>query len=516
MKQEMFNLTIANMFAHLSSLVSTGVPLLKSIQAVAGEMEPPVRSIALVLEASVRNGTSFGDSVAYLQLLPDEAIDYLKAAETKGKLDVAFKTVSEDISIGVYTPVQTDKVEALMASIDTHYQEIQTTVLNLIQQGFQARASDLHLEPTDTGGRIRFRIDGVLKPAAQTFDSRTYKALVARLKDMSKLDIAETRFPQDGRILMDMVHDHDTASHPGVHNPIRIDLRVSACPFVNGEKMVCRYLDKSAMPANLESIHISADKVKKLRNWISRPFGTILVSGPTGSGKTTTLYLLLKELAEKDQINVITAEDPVEMLLPNTYQMQIKNSMGLTYSAAIRSIMRQDPDVVGIGEIQTPEVAELIIQVAQTGHLTLSQLHARSATATLKLMADLGTPVHALRDTMIGVVSQRLVRRLCDHCKQPVTPDANQHLPPLLATCERPIYQAAGCEKCNHTGYRGRTVVMELLEPTKALWDALAENAHEDQLDDIVKDSMTTMLDDGYQRVLDGETSLKEIHRVLM
>ncbi len=391
---------------------------------------------------------------------------------------------------------------------------------------------------------MRFRIDGVLKEQPEHLDPAEYRAVVGRIKEMAALDAGEHKIPQDGRIMLRS--QGSAADGQGDEKGRLFDLRVSVCPYVHGEKVVIRYLDRNAFPQGFEQIRVSVDKIATIRRWLASPFGMILVSGPTGSGKTTTLYLLLKELSERGALNVVSIEDPVEYILPNVYQMQINPAIGLTFPAALRSVMRQDPDVVCAGEIRNPETATLLAQLAQTGHVVLSQLHSRSAVATLQLMRDLGVPEHVLRETVIGVISQRLVRRLCPECKAPVVDSERRLMPEVLKTFDGPIYRAVGCEKCHHTGYRGRDVIMELLEPGSVYW-RLPELPPLPPLltapatpftdltpftprlrqpprclrclrfaDALALSGFRSLLNDGYARVMEGSTSFEEIERVAM
>ena len=294
-----------------------------------------------------------------------------------------------------------------------------------------------------------------------------------------------------------------------------MDLRVSVCPFVNGEKVVIRILDKTGFPEKLEQMRITEDKVRIFRKWMKNAFGLILASGPTGSGKTTTVYLMLQELAANHGVNVVSIEDPVEYLLPNVQQLQVKNSIGLTFTAGLRSLMRQDPDVVCVGEIRDNETAKLITQVAQTGHLALSQVHSHDAVSTLTLLNELGIPVYTLREMTVGVASQRLVRRLCKHCKIQLTDDEKSQLPPPLNSAQTPLFKPSGCEKCHNTGWRGRAVLFELFEPDNTFWNAMNQGLPAVKLHEYLPNTFKRLRDDGIQLILEGLTTLGEVDRVL-
>ena len=393
MDKKEFEQTMARVISHLGNMLGQGVPLIKGMLAIAADQEKPVRPVLELIADSIRSGNDFGSACDTLNIFPEEAIDRFRHAEKSGVMDRELPIIGEDIAYEVYPLNLPENLDEMKTEIGNRRRKIQQITGQLIKEAVEVRASDVHLEPDDNGGRVRFRIDGVLKHRDVRFDHAEYKALVARFKEMSALDVGETQRPQDGRILV----RNDAGK--------RLGIRVSACPFTKGEKVVLRFLDQSSFPESLESIRISDDKIRQLRSWISRAHGVIVVSGPTGSGKTTSLYLMIKELGQKENINVMTVEDPVEFVLPGIYQMQLRPAIGLTWNSALRSMMRQDPDVIGIGEITAPDTAELMIQVAQTGHLTLSQLHAGSAVASIKLLHDMDIPVHMLQETFIGVLS---------------------------------------------------------------------------------------------------------------
>lgn len=505
--------TLAHVIEHIGTLIVRGVPLIKALQVTAVDRDGPAADILEITAKLIRSGDSFANSLERMGILPDAAIEMVREGELNGRLDQVLPELAQGIFYGRFEITLPEDLAVLKETIDTRYMEVTKIVNHLIVQAVETCASDLHLEPQPDGGRVRVRIDGVLKTTDRTFNATDFRSIIARIKEMAALDVGETKLPQDGRI---RIRSGDSRSGNSESIPVRqLDLRVSICPFVDGEKAVLRFLDRTGFPDGLEAIGLSDDKIDVFHRWLGQPYGIILVSGPTGSGKTTTLYLMLRELGKRNQINVMTAEDPVEFILPEIYQMQIKPAIGLTYPAALRSIMRQDPDAVGIGEIQSPDVAKLATQIAQTGHLVLSQLHARSTAGTLKLMHDLGVPVHILQETCIGVVSQRLLRRLCMTCRAPVDAASKDLYPEPLKSAENTLYDAVGCEACNHTGYRGRIVVMEFLEPDSEFWQALDTGATVADLDRLMTPDFKSMKHDGLQRVLEGKTTLTEVLRVL-
>ena len=332
----------------------------------------------------------------------------------------------------------------------------------LFEDAVQIGASDIHIEPDDNVLRIRQRIDGVLQEQVMK-EKRIVGALVSRLKLMSGLNISEKRIPQDGRFNI-RVRDRS------------IDVRVSTMPIQNGESVVMRLLDQSGDNLNLEQLGMPPDIVKRFRNHISRPYGMILVTGPTGSGKTTTLYAALKELNEPTK-KIITVEDPVEYRLPRVNQVQVHAQIGLTFANVLRSALRQDPDIVLVGEMRDHETSEIGLRASMTGHLVMSTLHTNDAISTVNRLLDMGTEGYLLASALRCVIAQRLVRRICESCKTTYQPDRHEMawLYNLLDDKQNDIqfHRGTGCPHCNNTGYSGRVGVFELLEFDEALADAL-------------------------------------------
>lgn len=501
----------AALFERIGRLLECGVPLLKALETLAVEQQYTVAGLPGTIAELMKNGETFSDSLAAMNFLPDDLVNRIRGGEERGRLDRLMKESAEQIAEGVYTVRDPVQSEEILNYMKTRYEQTRTLICSVIEKAVRSNASDLHLEPTGTGGRLRFRIDGVLKLQPDAFTLAEYKAIVSGIKEMAALDVAEHKLPQDGRILMHIsTGDEKTESVLEER-----DLRVSVCPYVSREKIVIRFLNRAAFPDSLEQIGISSEKIAVIQSWLSVPYGMILVSGPAGSGKTTTLYLLLKVLAARSSLNIVTVEDPVEYRVDGIYQMQINPSMGLTFQAALRSLMRQDPDSICAGEIRAPETATLLVQAAQSGHLTLSQVHAHNAIATVRLMHDLGVPVHMLREILTGVISQRLVRKLCVTCKKTISETERMHLPGSLKTFSGPLYRATGCNACHGTGYRGRTVLMELLSPGNEFWQLLDQSAPENRLAETCSGTFRTLLEDGFDCVREGVTSFEEIERVL-
>ena len=376
-------------------------------------------------------------------------------------------------------------------------------VNSIIGRVIEMRASDIHLEPFDDGLHVRYRVDGVLHPG-ELVPSGQGAAVSSRVKLLAHLDIAERRLPQDGRIKTRV-------------KGRELDLRVSTVPTVHGESVVMRVLDRASVRFGLEDMGFEKDTLARFDALITRPHGILLVTGPTGSGKTTTLYAALAKLDSRTQ-KIITVEDPVEYQLEGINQIQVHSQINLTFANALRSILRQDPDIIMIGEMRDGETAQIAVQSSLTGHLVLSTLHTNTAASAVVRMQDMGVERYLITSTVNGVLAQRLVRRLCAHCKSPVHP-----APELLQSSGlsrfvqpgAPIYEARGCQHCRGTGYQGRTGIHELLVVDEAMRSAILQGHDASALQHLaVRSGMYTLYDDGLRKVAAGVTSLDELLRV--
>ncbi len=365
------------------------------------------------------------------------------------------------------------------------------------------RASDIHLEPFDDGLHVRYRIDGVIQEA-EIVEARLAAAVVSRIKLLAQLNIAERRLPQDGRIKTRV-------------KGRELDLRVSTVPTVHGESVVLRVLDRASIRFSLADLGFSPDTLTRFETLLTRPHGILLVTGPTGSGKTTTLYGALSKL-DASALKILTVEDPVEYQLDGINQIHVHPQIGLTFANALRSILRQDPDIIMIGEMRDGETAQIAVQSSLTGHLVLSTLHTNTAASAVVRMQDMGVERYLITSTLIGVLSQRLVRRLCEHCRRPaaIAPEliASSGLGRFL-TAGHAAYSAPGCNQCRDTGYQGRTAIHELLVVDEAVRDAIMRGADATKLQDIARNSgFVTLYEDGLRKVATGATSLEEVLRV--
>jgi general secretion pathway protein E len=385
-------------------------------------------------------------------------------------------------------------------------------VQDLIVRAVEARASDIHLEPRVDSLRVRFRIDGALH-TIETLPVALAPGVTSRVKILARLDIAQRRLPQDGRI-------------KSVVRGREIDLRVSTMPTMCGESCVLRILDRSAVRLDFPALGFDPALRHGLGELLGQPHGIVLVTGPTGSGKTTTLYTALGGL-DREAAKIFTVEDPIEYQLPDINQIQVQPRIGLTFAAALRSILRQDPDVIMIGEIRDLETAQIAIQASLTGHLVLSTVHTNSAAATITRLLDMGLESFLLASSLTGVLAQRLVRRLCPECAAPapapagliarLTAEAAPALRARMARAERPpqLRHRVGCEACRHTGYSGRTVIGELLPVTPAVRDIIHARGADHAIEAAaVAEGMATLYQDGIAKVLAGDTTFEEVLRV--
>ena len=371
----------------------------------------------------------------------------------------------------------------------------------LLTQAIRENASDIHLEAFENESIVRFRVDGVLRDVLQP-RRELHGALISRIKVMSKLDIAEKRLPQDGRISLRV------AEHP-------VDVRVSILPTQHGERAVLRLLDKESARLDLKKLGMPDSILGRFVELINRPNGILLVTGPTGSGKTTTLYSGLHKLDRK-RLNILTVEDPVEYDLDGVGQTQMNGKIGLTFAKGLRSILRQDPDVVLVGEIRDLETAEISVQASLTGHLVLSTLHTNTAIGAVTRLVDMGVEPFLIASSMVGVLAQRLVRRLCPHCKKPYHPtELEMEQLEISELTPAELYIAQGCVECDQIGYSGRLGIYELVTVNDTLRTLIHRGASEDELLEEARKDSKGLLHSGFERVKSGETTIDEVYRVV-
>lgn len=387
---------------------------------------------------------------------------------------------------------------------DANDQHIINIVDWLLQYAFDQRASDIHIEPRREISQVRFRIDGILHNVYE-FPAKVGLAVTSRLKILGRLNVAEKRKPQDGRIKTRNKLEKE------------IELRLATLPTAFGEKLVMRVFDPEVLQCSFSDLGFSQEDLKRWDKMITQPNGIILVTGPTGSGKTTTLYSTLRELAT-DEVNVSTIEDPIEMVEPAFNQMQIQHSIDLDFAAGIKALMRQDPDVIMIGEIRDLETAEMAIQAALTGHLVLSTLHTNDAPSAITRLMELGIPPYLIRATVIGVMAQRLVRTLCESCKTPIELDESDWkmlTRPWNTPLPKQAHQPVGCLACRNTGYKGRAGVYEIMPITESLKQHMSEQGQLSELrKQAIKEGMHSLRLSGANKIAKGQTTIDEVLRV--
>ncbi len=374
----------------------------------------------------------------------------------------------------------------------------------LITHALESRASDIHIEPFESRLIVRFRIDGVLHEV-ESPPRRLSAAVISRVKIMANLDIAERRLPQDGRIKLRIQGKE-------------IDLRVSTVPTMHGESVVMRILDKGGVPLDFTSLGFDGPVLELFLEALGEPHGVLLVTGPTGSGKTTTLYTALDRLNQPD-VKILTVEDPVEYQMPGINQIQVKPQINLTFANALRSIVRQDPDVIMIGEIRDLETAEIAVQSALTGHLVLSTLHTNDAPSSVNRLLEMGVEDYLLTSTVVGILAQRLVRNLCPHCRKPykALPEVVEQmgLRRFVPEGEVELWHPGGCDHCSGTGYRGRMGIMEMLPMNDRIRSLVMRHANSAELRAAaVEDGMESMFENGLRKAVAGTTTIEEVLRV--
>jgi general secretion pathway protein E len=435
--------------------------------------------------------------------------DILKAITDIYSFNRTLTRAADEAGASPATSPQIGNFEQLVSlsgrqELDAADQPVVQAVDYLMRYAFDNRASDIHVEPKRTTSLVRLRIDGVLHPV-YTLPVGVHAPIISRIKTLSRMDISEKRKPQDGRIKTE-------------RDGREVELRVSTLPTAFGEKVVIRVFDPETLVQDIAQLGFDPDEKSSFENWIDQPHGLILVTGPTGSGKTTTLYSALKAVAGPD-VNVTTIEDPIEMVWDGFNQVQVQPKIGLDFAGALRHILRQDPDVIMVGEIRDPETAENAIQAALTGHLVLSTLHTNDSIGAVSRLKDLGVPPFLLAQSLIGIMAQRLLRRVCPHCAQPttLTPDELNMLGapiPLLPGGVR-IVKGAGCVRCRGTGFWGRTGAFEIVNMGNELREHISRgSSHEVMVDAARRGGTRTLREAAVRKLALGQTSFEEVVRM--
>lgn len=454
----------------------------------------PGMSLAVFAELTRKLGTGFS-----IREVTDSEFQNLLSKAFQRDNQAAMQ-VAEDMGTDINLARLADEIPEAGDLMDAEDDAPVIKLINaILSQAVREQVSDIHIETYEDLLTVRYRIDGIL---TEVLSPKRMLApmLVSRIKVMAKLDIAEKRIPQDGRISVRL------AGHA-------VDIRVSTLPTPNGERVVLRLLDKKAGRLELDQLNMALQVKEAYIKALNMPHGIILVTGPTGSGKTTTLYAGLMQINDRRQ-NILTIEDPIEYTLPGVGQTQVNNKVNMTFASGLRSILRQDPDVVMLGEIRDTETAKIAVQASLTGHLVLSTLHTNTAVGAITRLQDMGVEPFLLSSSLAAVISQRLLRLLCRHCKQAHEPDARERELLGIAGEAKSIYRATGCERCKQTGYHHRTAIFELISIDEALRSLIHDGAGESELVAMARKNSNSILQDGFRIVLDGDTSIEEVLRV--
>jgi len=485
----------------LARLLFSGVPILQAFELVAAEVAgPSLREATEGVAAAIRDGESLATAMkAYPSVFPEAVQIAVALGEASGELDERMREIADALEAG----------DAKSLTEDLQSLEDAPPVIKLINTtitaAYKQRASDIHFDPTEDGrGRLRLRVDGVLRDI-ESPPPGLYPKLVSRIKIMAAMDLAERRLPQDGRIALSV-------------SGKALDLRVSLIPTVRGERVVMRLLDREAVVLDLERIGLLGDDLATARKLCHLPNGIVVCNGPTGSGKTTLLYAMIMDI-DRDKSCVLSVEDPVEYRLDGVGQMQVDSRKGLTFARALRSILRQDPDVVLIGEMRDLDTVQIAVQCALTGHLVLTTMHANTSACAIRRLLDIGIEPFLVNSTLAGVVTQRLVRVLCPECKEPATPDVHSIPPAAVAFIQQhpdvTFYAPKGCDACRGMGYRRRTAIHEILVPTDRVRQAVAAGGDRAAIHNAaVAAGVKPMLLSGLEKAARGITSIAEVCRV--
>ncbi|MCA3216689.1 MAG: type II/IV secretion system protein, partial [Burkholderiales bacterium] len=424
------------------------------------------------------------------------------------KLAQSIKSANKNAGATTSLVSNFESLVELGGKVDAENAHIVTIVDWLLQYAFDQRASDIHLEPKREQGVVRFRIDGVLHQVYQV-PPGVLNAMISRIKLLGRMDVVEKRRPLDGRI--------KTKVSSGLMAGREVEVRLSTLPTAFGEKLVARIFDPEVVVRGYGELGFSEAEGQSWKQLITKPSGIVLVTGPTGSGKTTTLYSTLKELAT-DEVNVSTVEDPIENVDPSLNQMQVNPAIDLGFADGLRALMRQDPDVIMVGEIRDRLTADMAVNAALTGHLVFSTLHTNDAASSIARLTELGVPPYLVNATLSGVLAQRLVRILCPHCKQPTDPPPEALWAELMAPWRSPlpkrVFKPVGCLECRRTGYLGRTGLIELLVMTDAMRNLIASGADLAQLrNQAARDGLRSLRVSGAEKIANGVTTLDEVLR---
>jgi type IV pilus assembly protein PilB len=490
------------------------IPLYRDSKALVVSMADPLNIFGV---DDIKKAT--GQDV---QLTVATRSDILKAIDKHFGMAPAIDAAATDFADTAAPAAQPEAEEVVASEIVSEDAPVVKLVSMLIVQAIMDRASDIHVNPEGAAIKVRYRIDGVLREV-KSLPRDLHAPIVSRIKILANMDIAERRLPQDGRFQAKITH---TDSGPVVTSVFRernalrmdgetaVDIRVSTLPVIQGETVVMRILDRSRLITSLDGLRFSPEMLDRYRRLVHRPHGMILVTGPTGSGKTTTLYASINSLDRKTS-NIVTVEDPVEYQMMGVNQMQVNTKAGVTFASGLRSILRQDPDVIMVGEIRDRETAEIAIHAALTGHLVFSTLHTNDAAGATSRLIDMGIEPFLIASSAIGIVAQRLLRRVCEQCRTPYTPALELAKELGLTDPATTFYRGAGCSSCKGTGYSGRIGIFELLEINDAVRGLIVAKASSSAIRSAaLQAGFRTLRQEGLRKAAEGVTSVEEVLRV--
>jgi len=496
---------LVNFWRKFGKLLSSGVPILHTLETIKQETSnQKLQAVTEDIKTTIKHNGDIPKSFAkYPEYFPPSVQAMIKAGVVGGVLDTLSIRIADGLEDGTFKVGEKSSEKKGIEPLEKEKEEssVIKLAISIIKDAFKSRASDIHIEWLKDKMRIRYRIDGVLKEIASPPPKELQEVLISRIKIMAGMNVAEKRLPQDGRIRLN-IEGKD------------LDLRVSIVPYITGESVTVRILDRSVMLLPLEKQGFSKQNLEMLRNWSKKPNGIIIATGPTGCGKTTTLYALIQEL-NQEGVKITTVEDPVEYQIDGINQLRVNPRIGLTFTSALRPQLRQDPDIIMVGELRDLETMETIVQASLTGHLVFTAFHTNNAPGAVKRLLDVGIKPFLINSTLIGIVSQRLVRIICKECKEEYKPE-DRVIDSLKTDKDMKFFRGKGCEKCNKTGYRGRTAIHELLEIDDKMKSLIAKDAGLEKLrKQAIESGMITLRDDGIDKVKQGITTIEEVLRVV-
>ena len=499
---------MAGFWRKLSRLIDSGIPLLSTLEVIAGETEDErLRGILQGVRDDLMSGKRFSECLErYPGRFPPSTLKLVVMGEETGSLERAARQIAEGLAEGTFRigddPEEgTDRPARQMMGLHGEDNVSAELVVNIIEEAFTGRSSDVHFERTRNGLRVRCRVDGVLHERPNAVPANMADAVTTRIKIMANMDVAGKRLPQDGRIRMTL-RGRD------------LDLRASLIPYATGESITLRIFDKTDKLMGMDEMALSEDNLTKLNRWIRRPNGAVIVTAPTGCGKTTLLYSVLQAL-NSPELKITTVEDPVEHLIDGLNQQQVSPHVGLTFARALRCHLRQDTDIVMVGEIRDLETAQIVVQACLTGHLALTTLHTHDAPEAVRRMLDIGVAPFLVNSALTGVVAQRLVRTICENCKEEYTPE-DWVKQTTAGHADIRFFRGRGCATCQNMGFRGRTAIHELLDMDNEMRSLVARDADGESLRrQALASGMVSMRDDGIAKVARGITTIEEVFRVI-